>query len=364
MPSEMTNLCARLEAWLASRFPAALESFNPPATKRQITAFERAVRAEMPEDFRDWFRWRNGQKPHPDQSILMGSELLSLKDSAKEWKSWQTVADMNAQVSEVSKSTPEGAIQLAYSLPGWIPWAKESASSNYYGIDLNPGPKGTVGQVISFGRDNHYHMYVGGSSLTASLEFLVEEMEAGRVSIRPLGMDYPDVERTCHDYFHPGLIGVATALWGIWAALHLEGAYDGRRHHVSPGRPHIVPLSMERGDRLARAHNAALNSDAEYLRQLLETDPELATFPDDGGQTVQHLAARVFAVEALEYLATLGLDWSIESKIYGTPLSTCEKQFADDHRYTPPTAEEQERFRRSIEIIQAAMNPASNRTDP
>ena len=202
------DLCRRLEGWLKEQFPAALASLNPGVTKKDITAHERTTGFALTEDVRDWFAWRNGQKPWPKESILFGDELLSLKDSAKEWKQWQEkyITELNEEAAPHMSSTPAGAIIAAYSLPGWIPLAKSPGSSNYLGIDLNPGPKGTKGQVIYFGRDVNKKC-VCGASFSDFLEFIVDEMEAGRISVGvPSGTQKGDLPWTAHNL---GAVGAA-----------------------------------------------------------------------------------------------------------------------------------------------------------
>jgi cell wall assembly regulator SMI1 len=49
-------------------------------------------------------------------------------------------------------SQPAGAIQKAYAHPAWIPLARDWGG-NYLATDLAPGPNGTWGQIIIFGRD-------------------------------------------------------------------------------------------------------------------------------------------------------------------------------------------------------------------
>jgi cell wall assembly regulator SMI1 len=66
-------------------------------------------------------------------------------------------------------------------LPGWIPlhW---DGNRNYLGIDLDPGPRGVVGQVINFGGDEH-SKYVLATSWGRFLEDFADELEAGNFAI-------------------------------------------------------------------------------------------------------------------------------------------------------------------------------------
>ena len=50
---------------------------------------------------------------------------------------------------------------------------------NHIGVDLNPGPAGTVGQVINFGRDEE-KKHVLFPCVVALVEWLAEAIEAGR----------------------------------------------------------------------------------------------------------------------------------------------------------------------------------------
>ena len=49
-------------------------------------------------------------------------------------------------------SLPAGHIRETYSNAGWIAIARDGGG-HALGVDLDPGPMGTVGQVITFGRD-------------------------------------------------------------------------------------------------------------------------------------------------------------------------------------------------------------------
>ena len=59
-----------------------------------------------------------------------------------------------AFISAALRSHPAGAIKLRYFNHGWLPiW--EDGGGNFVGLDLDPGPSGRYGQVISYGRDIH-----------------------------------------------------------------------------------------------------------------------------------------------------------------------------------------------------------------
>jgi hypothetical protein len=83
--------------------------------------------------------------------------ILPLEDVLLEWKIWRGVDDdpatgANPQLKEAMASIPPDWIRKEYSQRGWIPLVSDKAG-NYIGIDMNPAEKGSVGQVIVFGRD-------------------------------------------------------------------------------------------------------------------------------------------------------------------------------------------------------------------
>jgi len=226
MPN-VKDLCGRLEIWLGRNLPTALASLNPGATDRQIAEHERVTGFQLPEDVRAWFAWRNGQKRWPKESIFFGDEMLSLEESLKEWKEWQQVADMNEEIAEDCTSNPDEAIVAAYSLPGWIPLAKAPASANYLGIDLNPGPKGTKGQAIYFGRDVEAKSVLG-ASFGYFLEFIIEEMEAGRIKVGVAsGSKDPDLPWTVHSLCRP-----RKHFDSLIAQLYKLDKFDGKRLQI------------------------------------------------------------------------------------------------------------------------------------
>ncbi len=116
------------------------------------------------------------------------------------WKEWAQIADEDEeQFNEVCTSYPQGAVQLKYACRGWIPILQFNLG-NMIGIDLSPGPKGRLGQVILFGRDEEVH-FVVGQNWADFLEKFAEVFES--VSLDSLDMQNPDV---FHDQFNAQLI--------------------------------------------------------------------------------------------------------------------------------------------------------------
>ena len=145
-----------------------------------------------------------GGKP---TGILFGVTLLDCEEIVAEWELWKKVADayvretlpLPTEVSESTSSTstttsrrqskifgatqrfqncrPPETIQRVYAHPAWIPLAKDFSGNNI-AVDLSPGPRGTWGQVILFGRECETK-YVVARSWASFLAAVADDFEAG-----------------------------------------------------------------------------------------------------------------------------------------------------------------------------------------
>lgn len=89
--------------------------------------------------------------------LFYGLHLLPLEEVIREWLFWRQaehdpLAGTNPAVLATMASVPPGWIKCLYACRGWIPLLSDR-TGNYVGVDLDPGPGGSWGQVIVFGRD-------------------------------------------------------------------------------------------------------------------------------------------------------------------------------------------------------------------
>lgn len=168
----------RLERWCGRCLPRLLKNFNSGATTMQVQSFERAIGRELPNDVRESYAIHNGQAREGEPTgLIFGLPILPLARVLKEWKAWRPVERHNAEFRARQQSFPNGAIQLDYTNPGWIPLTLDW-SGNHIGVDLAPGSKGTLGQVIVFGRDED-KKFVAAPSWAAFLNDIADELERG-----------------------------------------------------------------------------------------------------------------------------------------------------------------------------------------
>jgi len=175
------------QAW--KRFETALtaaelgdRNLSPGATAEQLAAFEEGTELTLPDEVRSFWSRHAGEAPR-DAGLAGGFCFLSVVEAQKVMADWAGVrADMGTAIEELDQactSQPRGAIQRKYSSPGWVPLLRDH-EGNYIGIDLNPGPDGTPGQVINFGRDEE-DKQVLFPSVVELTDWLAQELEAKRI---------------------------------------------------------------------------------------------------------------------------------------------------------------------------------------
>ena len=136
--------------------------------------------------------YTDGQSEHyaldatvSDQIFPLAGQLHDLERDSYGWDTLELelLADRNYAVKRTDydwneeqtyRSCPEGHIRKKYFHTRWLP-VFQDFGGNYIGIDLDPGPKGTKGQVIIFGRDEDL-MVVLAPDLQAFFERVLQEI--------------------------------------------------------------------------------------------------------------------------------------------------------------------------------------------
>lgn len=165
--------------------PEVVAVLNQGVSDSGIYAFEEKTELKLPEDVRESFLIHNGhEEVYPGAivgepldplesvqgSVLFQQQICAEYDESDGDDHWDTRA----------KSFPVDAIHCRSFNGRWV--AMGDWDSNCYGIDLDPGPNGVVGQVINFGRDEE-EKYVLAQSWAHFLEDIVDELEAGNLSV-------------------------------------------------------------------------------------------------------------------------------------------------------------------------------------
>ena len=178
LEEDIAPALARLDAWYSAHLPPDRYQFNPPATEAQLNTFERLVGVELPQAFRQLYRWHDGEEDDRWGHIY-GLPLLPLAEAESEWKAWTGVlSEFGGDRYKIpGGGWPEGEVDPAYINPRWIPLTHDGAG-NHIGIDFDPWPRGRVGQIILFGRDQEIKAVLA-ESLGGFLEWIAGLLESG-----------------------------------------------------------------------------------------------------------------------------------------------------------------------------------------
>lgn len=178
LDDDIAPVLARLDAWYAAHLPPDRYVFNPPAAEVDLDAFEHLIGLKLPRSYRQLYRWHDGEDDDR-WGHFYGLPLLPLQEAAFQWKAWAGVlAEFGGNRYKISGgSWPEDAVDPAYINPRWIPLTHDG-SGNHIGLDFDPWPRGRVGQVILFGRDEGVKPVLA-ESLGKFLEWIAGLLESG-----------------------------------------------------------------------------------------------------------------------------------------------------------------------------------------
>lgn len=140
----------RLSGVLESRFPFLAGIPNTGASDAELQRLSEYFGVDLPPMLALMYAESNGQKADR-QGYLLGAFLLSIDEAISEAESYAEIGNDDFDEADFS-STPEAAIRRQNTNPKWIPIFHDG-NGNFLGLDFDPGPRGTRGQVINFGRD-------------------------------------------------------------------------------------------------------------------------------------------------------------------------------------------------------------------
>jgi len=142
------------------------------ANEERLAAFERKFELLLPEDFRCFYRRKDGSgyafhiiyPGNAEMEDCVPFYLMSL-DEMEETKGYFCERDeLLAQYyseEEIRELAPEIKPYLFYRK--WFPFATMAGGSLYLMLDLDPSDQGTYGQIISYVHDPDFVYYVAGS---------------------------------------------------------------------------------------------------------------------------------------------------------------------------------------------------------
>lgn len=216
-PPPVSDSWRRIDKWTEDHYPELYDQLSYGATEADVDELEHLLEMTLPGDVRESFFIHDGQeRGGRPTGLFFGIALLDCEEVVDEYNLWKKVAaslprpgdypqhhtplgtsqDSRKPASErfnqssakrprpapaKQSSRPEGAIQAVYAHPGWVPLAKDYMGNNI-AIDLAPGSRGRVGQVILFGRDCDMK-FVVAPSWSSFLATFVNDLESDHVMV-------------------------------------------------------------------------------------------------------------------------------------------------------------------------------------
>ncbi|KAI0855420.1 putative 1,3-beta-glucan protein [Xylaria cubensis] len=214
----------RIDRWAEENYPELFDQLCEGCTDNDLTELEHQLDCSLPQDLRDSLVVHDGQERGGNPTgIIFSSMLLDCEEIVQEWDQWRRVNQQYLLETAVTKpampskafgggsseasssrsapgspgsqtgsqkgswrqdlqarqdSVPAGSIQRAYAHPAWIPLVRDWGGNNL-AVDLAPGPTGTWGQIILFGRD-YDTKYVVAKSWGAFLAILADDLNSGK----------------------------------------------------------------------------------------------------------------------------------------------------------------------------------------
>ncbi|HEX5414886.1 MAG TPA: SMI1/KNR4 family protein [Chloroflexota bacterium] len=139
-PKSVEAIWQDIGGWYREHAPRLAKELRPGESADAIEEFEKAVGIKLPADYRSSLEVQGGGV------TLSDFAYLPLSDVRKWWQSMTKRTASQAPADEDAGNASNKLTSQRWSRE-WIPFAADSAG-NLLCIDLAPGPKGHVGQVI------------------------------------------------------------------------------------------------------------------------------------------------------------------------------------------------------------------------
>ena len=184
----------RIGAWSLAQFPALVAGLQSGISPQDFERDFADIPAACSQQMADFYQIADGQRDG-SVGIFFGMTFMPMAQVRKDVQMWEQIAAEETELGEAEggdySSVPEGAVVARYYNPGWIPFAHDYGG-NYLAVDCAPGPHGSVGQIINFGRDEYIHRVLA-PDLASFLDWTATQLEAGnfRVIEHPEAPEYP-----------------------------------------------------------------------------------------------------------------------------------------------------------------------------
>lgn len=180
----MSNFWSRLDQQLILQAPRLFASLRPPALPVAVSAAEKACGLSLPQAVRDAYLHHDGCTPSQTVPALDNFfnefRWISLEEAVALWRvnmQWYEEGKDDENLYPADAFGNDDAVRLGAPRPGWFPIGVLGSWALY--VDLDPGPKGRIGQLTACYLDGGVRLFA--PSMAHYLEQLVLGLEQGRL---------------------------------------------------------------------------------------------------------------------------------------------------------------------------------------
>lgn len=156
----MERIIKEIDILLEEKIPQFKRTFNPPATETEFTELEAVIGAKLPNEFKIFYRWHNGQKRSPYVPFYIGTDEILMP-----------IADIIDWYDELSGQLDTGDIEENKWKKIWVPFTDDGAGNSTC-IDISEEGFGQI--VIQDDWDDDVKVIF--TSLSKWLEDLLNKM--------------------------------------------------------------------------------------------------------------------------------------------------------------------------------------------
>lgn len=193
-----------IKNWLDKNIPEISADINLGAGVPEIEEFKSYFSSDLPESFIEVYKKYDGQSGEAP-SLFCGYYFLNLDQIIQEKQLAEDIL-LDESLDNSSTSYESEKILPVFTHTGRVNFASDG-SGNYLSIDLEPGQKGNVGQVINCGRDDKL-MYVLAKDINEFMSIFKEFLESGKIKI----VNDPDLGKRLSPSEGDNLINIFTRI--------------------------------------------------------------------------------------------------------------------------------------------------------
>jgi len=168
----------RIEDWLIINAEnISKHSLQKPATDIQLHELENRIGKDLPQDFKQLYKWHNGMNDIKNVgSLFYGMDFMPIKTIISDHENRIRVLE-KIKLNKVDKEIDASNIFN----PFWIQFGFDGARTGLY-IDLSPTPDGNYGQIIFIDDEYSVGIFIA-RSVTEFIDSFQIDLENGLYSL-------------------------------------------------------------------------------------------------------------------------------------------------------------------------------------